>query len=53
MGGSTVDSKGYIFCGFDASGIITQDCVEYVVDTWTAKTNTPAPGRYDIGATTI
>lgn len=57
LASTTVDSKCYVFGGQDDAGEIgnmLRDTDEYdTSDSWTSKTDTPAPGRYGLSASTI
>jgi hypothetical protein len=44
LAGSTISDKGYIYGGVTTVAIA--DCDEYDPDSWTSKTDLPAPARY-------
>lgn len=56
LGASTIDNKGYVYCGHSEYGVtLLQDCDEYDpnIDTWSSKTNAPLPARTGVAASTI
>jgi len=53
LAASTIDNKGYVYCGNDPNFSSYQDCDEYNPDVWTSKTDAPLPPRESLAASTI
>jgi hypothetical protein len=52
-GTGTVSNAGYVSCGRDVANVPLQDHEEYIVDTWTARTDCPTPGRFNLSGSSV